>query len=174
MEKVRISLGDKDIVLQYEDLDINIDVDNYLKVDYGNLMGDIITFPVFFSQLAHLRGEAETNASIKKMELDIYEAKQRGYYRKKLFADNQKKPSIQEVEDAVMIDPGYSQKRKKQINADRDFHYLDALYWSAKSKDGKLNKIIDKLGDRDILDVVEGVFNGISINAARSFIGKRD
>ena len=171
---VKIHLAEKVVTLKFDNLELEVDVDSYLKVDYGNLMGDIITFPVFFSQISQLRAEAESNVNEAKMSLEIYAAKQRGYYRKKLFADNSKKPTVEELADAIALDQGYQNEQKKYINAQRDFGYLDALYWSAKSKDGKLNKIIDKMQTIDAQDVVEGTFNGIMIKTTQAHIVKKN
>ena len=163
MEKTRIELGNKVVTLIFENLDLEIEVENYTQIDQGNLVGEILTFPAFFSQLAHLRAEAMATYDDKKVEVKIYEAKQREYYRKKLFKEKEKRPSNQEVDDAVMIDPGYEQKHKQLINRQRDFEYLDAMYWSAKSKDGKLNKLADSLSEKSLEEIVDGVCNGIVI-----------
>lgn len=173
METLKMHLPTRVITLTFGNLDLDIDVDECMKVDYGNLVGDMITFPLFFSQIAQLRAEAESQVVESKAQFEFFQAKQSAYFRKKLFQDTSKKPTKDEVEDAVLLDPAYAVEQKKHINAMRDFGQIDALYWAAKSKDGKLNRMIEKLQISDLQDVIDGTFNGVAIKGVKSSIVQR-
>ena len=58
MKKV-IKIKDKTYFLKFDDFDENVDVDSLLKIDYGNLLGELVTFPVVVNRFGVLLADAE-------------------------------------------------------------------------------------------------------------------
>ena len=46
MNSKMITIGDKTYRLMYDEFGEDIDIDELLKIDYSNLIGEIVTFPV--------------------------------------------------------------------------------------------------------------------------------
>jgi len=55
------------------------------------------------------------------------------------------------------------------IRRDRD--YVNTLYWSAKSKDNKLDKMTDKLRPEEFQsEILDGTINGVVIKTSEKLI----
>lgn len=167
-EKIVLELeGDKIAVLSVEPFDGDIDVESLMKIDYANLLGEILTFPVIFNRIANLRAELTNIVAQGKLTFDIFEARLSEKKQNVLAADKSgaRGPSIKDVEVAVFQDPSYATAKKIYLRKQRDFEYVDALYWSAQSKDKKLNVLSEKITpDEFSKGLIEGKINGIMIN----------
>jgi hypothetical protein len=168
-EKISIEIGeDKIAVLSIIPFDGDIDVESLVKIDYSNLLGEILTFPVVFNRIANMRAEMTNQVAHGKLTFDIFEARLTEKKQSTLSADAGKKPSIKDVEVAVLIDPSYSIAKKIFLRKQRDFEYIDALYWSAQSKDKKLNVLSEKITPSEFeKDIVESTINGVMINVRK-------
>lgn len=167
-EKIVIELkgSDKVAVLSVQPFDGDIDVESIVKIDYSNLLGEILTFPVVFNRIANLRAEMTNVVSEGKLTFDIFEARLNESKRKSLSAssDKAKGPSLKDVEVAVFTDPTYKVAMQIYLRKQRDFEYVDALYWSAQSKDRKLNVLSEKISPAEFeKELVEGAINGVMI-----------
>lgn len=171
-EKIVIELkGGKVAVLTIQEFDTDVDVDDILRIDYGNIMGEILTFPLLYNRIANLRAEVESLVQHTKMDVDIYEAQLREEKRKSLQAASDKRITDTEVESAVKLDARYAAKKKELFQVQKNFAYMDALYWSAQSKDTKLNRLSEKLRpDEFERELVEDTINGIMIKVSRPVI----
>ena len=49
-----ITIGDKVYQLQFDDFDEEMDIDNLLRIDHSNLVGEMVTFPVFVNRFGNL------------------------------------------------------------------------------------------------------------------------
>ena len=47
-------------VLRLQSFDTKVDVDDILRIDYSNIMGEILTFPLMFNRIANLKAEQES------------------------------------------------------------------------------------------------------------------
>jgi len=158
---------DKTIIFQWTGFDDLIDLDDILQIDYSNITGDLITFPVLFNRISQVRAELERSVKFRDMELD--QEKARLYkYHKSLLISNDKKATDKAIESEVILDPKYRNLKKSKINAEFDYARIDAIYWSAKDKSGKLNKLIEKIVPEEFeSELIENkVFkvNGILVN----------
>jgi hypothetical protein len=166
-EKIVINLGkNKMAVLVVQAFDGDVDIERILKIDYANLLGEILTFPVVFNRIANMKAEMGNIVAEAKLDLDIYEAQLYEEHRGKLTAssDKTKGPSIKDVESSVMRDSKLTIRKKDFYALQRNFEYLDSLYWSAKSKDQKLNVLSEKITPEEFeKDLVEGSINGVMI-----------
>ena len=83
------------------------------------------------------------------------------------------KPTVQELDNAVIKDPAIQNLRKRHIRIEKEYKYIDSLYWAVKSKDDKLNKITQHLIPKDFEEeIIEGVINGVMIKKAKALIKK--
>lgn len=170
-EKIVIQLKERMAVLTVQPFDSDIDVDSLLKIDYSNILGEILTFPVIFNRIANMRAELTNLLNLSKVDVDVYEAQLYEELQKKMIATETKKPSIKDVEQAILRDSRFLLKKKAHINLQRDFDYIDALYWSAKSKDTKLDKLTDKVRPEEFEnDILEGTINGVMIKMTKKSI----
>ena len=46
MQKKIIQVGENTYKLLFDDFDEDMDIDSLLKIDYSNIVGELITFPV--------------------------------------------------------------------------------------------------------------------------------
>jgi len=162
----------KMVILTLQEFNPEMEVDEILRIDYGNIMGELLTFPVLFNRIANLQAEMASVVAEAKLDTDIFEAQLMEEYRKKLAAGSEKgKVTAIEVENALKLDARYRAKKTLYIKHQKNLAYLDSLYWSAKSKDDKLNKLSDKLRPEDMdKEVLEGVVNGILIKFTKKSI----
>jgi hypothetical protein len=153
-------------VLFENDEDINLD--ELFRIDIKNLVHEIVTFPIVLNQLGLLLAEANSQLSEKKLDLEIYVAKRKEFFRKRAMNDDDtedeeglnkkakpsrpKKLSVDEIDSLVTLDPGYAVKKRKLIEIQKQVDYVTSIFWSGKSKDEKLNKMSLTLKEGDIYD----------------------
>lgn len=171
-EKIVIELKNgKLAVLTIREFDTDMAVDDILRIDYGNIMGEILTFPLQFNRIANLRAESESLVQEYKLDTDIFEAQLKEEKRKTLQAGSDKRVTDTEVDTAVKLDARYAAKKRLLIQCQKNFAYLDALYWSAQSKDTKLNRLSEKMRPEDFeRELVEDTINGIMIKITQPVI----
>lgn len=178
-ETVKIPLRDKIISLKINSFDTDVDVDDILKIDYANIMGEVLTFPVLMNRIGLLKAEQEEIVSYAKLDLEIYQAQLSEEKRKSLTQPeldskgNQKmsKPTVAEVDNAVLLDKKFRVKKEAFFRKQRDMAYIESLYWAAKSKDDKLNKLSNQLIPSEHEgDILEGTINGILIKMGEKLI----
>lgn len=177
-EEITLEIGNKVFKLRVKEFDTELDIDDLLVIDINNPLGDIITFPVLFNRIGLLKADQQQIVSRAKMELNIYEANLMEQKRKSLVvwsvdSKGEKKgkwPTVAEVENAVKTDLGYQNEQKKYFRKQRDLDVIDSLYWSAKSKDGKLDRISEKLRPEEFsTEILEEEINGVLIRQKKSY-----
>jgi hypothetical protein len=167
--KITIELGDKVAVLSLQDFDATFEIDDLLRIDYGNIMGEILTWPLIYNRISNLRAEQEYKVEMLKLDTKIFEAGLTEKHRKALLAGGTK-ATVQEVESAVRQDPSFLAQNKRLLLQQKNYAYIDSLYWSAQSKDQKLNKLIDKIHHDTEKELIEGVINGVLIKWTKKAI----
>lgn len=171
-EKIAIELKNgKMVVLSVKEFDSELDVEDILKIDYHNILGEILTFPVIQNRIGNFRAEMEAIVASTKFDFEIFEAQLMEEKRNSLEAKSEKKVTISEVETAVRRDTRYVLKKKQLIEVQKNFGYLDALYWSANSKDTKLNRLSEKLRPEEFEhELLEDTINGVMIKMSNKAI----
>lgn len=181
MEKdnIKIHFRNKIVTLHFEELDSDIDIDDLVAIHYDNLIGEILTISALMNRVGWLKAEAQESVRVANMELQIYEAEAKERYRRNSkevttdYKGNQKVKyaTKDEVDNSVLMDEGYQNKRKRTIRIQKELDYIDSLYWAVKSKEGKINRIADHLKPEEYeQEIVEGVVNGIMIKAHKKLI----
>lgn len=170
-EKIVIELKNRMAVLVTQPFDGDIDTESLLKIDYHNVIGEVLTFPVVFNRIANMKAEMSNIVAEEKLDFEVFEAQLYKDHQQKLMALGEKKPSIKDVEASVLLDPKFVLKKKKFLSRQRDFEYLDSLYWSAQSKDTKLNRLSEKIKPEDFEnELLEGTINGVVVKMTKKSI----
>lgn len=171
MEKIVIELRTKMVVLNVLPFETDMNIDDILRIDYSNLVGEILTFPVILNRIMNLKAEMSNIVKESEIDLDVFEAELSEKKRKTLTA-NGVKTTIGEVANAVKTDATFISKQKLHFSKIKNLDYLDGLYWSAQSKSKLLEKISDKIRpDEFERDILEDAINGIMIKMQRKAIG---
>lgn len=171
MKKI-INVGGQTLAIVYEEFDEKVDLDSLLKIDYSNLMGEIITFPIIVNRFGLLLADAESAVAEAKLTLEIYEAKAKERFRVQLVGENGgKNPTVDALNSAVIQDKGYQQMKRKYIDAQKVRDYLNSAFWSAKDKSAKLDKLSLTIQDGELPDeVLERCVNGIKVKKVKKTI----
>ena len=171
MKKI-INVGGQTLAIVYEEFDEKVDLDSLLKIDYSNLMGEIITFPISVKRFGLLLADAESAVAEAKLTLEIYEAKAKERFRVHLVGENGgKNPTVDALNSAVIQDKGYQQMKRKYIDAQKVRDYLNSAFWSAKDKSAKLDKLSMTIQDGELPDeVLERRVNGIKVKKVKKTI----
>lgn len=172
VEKVTIELKTRVIVLSLEPLDTDTNMDEFCKIQYHNIMGEILTCSVALNRVGNMLAEMDEILSESKLDFDIFYAQQIEKQRKALTfqidlpkgGTKVDKPTKDEVENAVMTTPEYKAKKLNLIKLQKNQSIINAWYWSLKSKDDKLNKISEKLRPEEFeKEILEGKVNGVML-----------
>ena len=171
MKKV-ITVGGQTLAIVYEEFDEKVDLDSLLKIDYSNLMGEIITFPIIVNRFGLLLADAESAVAEAKLTLEVYEAKAKERFKVQLIGENGgKNPTIDALNSAVIQDKGYQQMKRKYIEAQKVRDYLNSAFWSATDKSAKLDKLSLTIQDGELPDeVLERRVNGIRVKKVKKTI----
>lgn len=171
MTKKVIQVGERNFVLLFDEFEDDMDVDSLLKIDYSNLIGEMITFPVIVNRFGQLLAEADQQVAESKLNLEIYEAKQKEKLRVELTDKNGKAPTIEALNNAVLATKAYQAMRRKFIEVQKTKEYINSIYWSAKDKSEKLDKLSLSFQPGDLTDsIIEGRVNSVIIKNQKKLI----
>lgn len=178
-EKIVIELQNQVLVLQLLPFDGNINVEDYLKIDYSNIMGECLTYSIILNRVGIMKAEIEDYVRECKFSLEILESQLKEQYRRILASPKTDskgkeaiaKPTQDQVDTQVMLDKDYQIATRKFFKAQKDLGIVEALYWSAKSKDSKLNKFSEKVRPEEFAgELLIDTINGVLIkNTAKIF-----
>lgn len=165
MKKI-LTIGDKSYKLIYEDFeDEDVDVDKLLKIDYSNLIGEMITIPIWICRFGNLLADAESQVAERKINVEVMEAKLKEKYRIELMeANGGKNPTVDQLNTAISLDKSYQTIKKSYISAQKTRDYINSIFWSLKEKSNKIEKLSLTIQNTDIPEeVIEGRVNGIMV-----------
>ena len=140
MKDLVCNLGDKVIKFKIGEFDNELDIDKLLKIDYNNVIAEILTFPVMVNRFGALAADMSNIYHEKKIDLSIFEAKEREKIRQEL-SDEGEKITIGVVDDRLMKSVKYRAKKKLVYKAEKEKEYLYSIYFAAKDKSTKLDKL---------------------------------
>lgn len=171
MDKKIVKIGDKTYTLLIKAFDDDVEVDDLLQIDYSNLIGELVTFPVIVNRIGIMLAEAESAVSEKKLNLEVFEAKMKERLRTQLAETNGKAPTVEALNNAVLQEPSYQAMRKGLINAQKTRDYLNSVFWSAKDKSNKLDRLSLTIQAGDIPEeVLEGRVNSVILRRSKKLI----
>lgn len=159
-----IHLGNKMAKITPTQWDYQFEIDQILKIDHSNIFGEIITIPVFVNRMGLLCAEMRNYCKKLKLYLDMEEATKAKLFRNKKSSDTGKKPTVAEVEEAVMLDPHVKNIKYTLIRAEEHLEKIESMYNAAKDKSFKLNSLSKNLTPEMFEnDLLEGTINGVNI-----------
>ena len=169
MIKKVINIGDSTYTLRFDEFDEEVDIDSLLRIDYSNLLGEMVTFPTIVAKLGNMLAEAESQVNEKKLNLDVQEAKLKEEFKIKLAEqNNDKNPTIDALNAAVILDKRYQAFKKSLINAQKTRDYMLTAYLAAKDKSEKINKVFFQAKPGDVPEeIIESRVNNTVIKKAR-------
>lgn len=169
-EEVVIELKNKMVTLQILPFDTDINVDEILKIDFSNIIGEILTFNVLFNRVANLKAEMENIVSVSKMDLEVFEAQKLKEIRKQYVKDGIKTTESQ-IDADLKTTTDYRIKKTAHFELVKNLAYTDSLYWSCQNKSGLLRSLSDKLRPEEFLgELLTDTINGVMIKASKKAI----
>ena len=172
MQKKLITVGDTTYKLLFDDFDEDMDIDSLLKIDYSNIIGELITFPVIVNRFGNLLAEAESKVSETKLNLEVFEAKTKERLRVELAeANGGKNPTVEALNNALLMNNAYQVMRKRFIEVQKTRDYINSIFWSAKDKTSKIEKLSLTVQNSEIPDgVIEGRVNNVLVKKTKKII----
>lgn len=179
-----INLKNKTIKITINDFNENIDIEDILKIDYANIIGELLTFPVILNRFGvlladmdNLLRETTFNLKIAKDNLDLKKAE----FEKKQYLELKKTinaPTVTQISGAVLQDPEYQAEvekyrieERKLMKVQHDKDNINSIYWSSKMKSDILTKMTDKIQPKDFEgEILEGRINGMMIKVRDKLI----
>lgn len=163
--KLKFTIGDKVILFRVEEF-TDLDLDKLLKIDYENLIAELVTFPVVVNRLGLLCADMDNEFQMAKLNLSIFEAKRKKTLREELtFTDEKdkvKKPTIDEIDSALLSDKIWKVKKLKMISVQKEKEYMYSIYSSAKDKSHKLDKLSMTIKSGDIdMKIIQRQLNSV-------------
>ena len=172
MEKRIIQIGGNTYKLIFDNFDEDVDIDSLLKIDYSNLIGELVTFPVILNRFGILLAEAESRVTETKLNMDVYEAKTKERLRIELAEQNNgKAPTVEALNNAVVSNKAYQAMKRKYIEVVKTRDYINSIFWAVKDKSEKLNKLSLSIQPGDLSDsVIEGRVNNVLVKKTKKVI----
>lgn len=172
MEKRIIQIGGNTYKLIFDNFDEDVDIDSLLKIDYSNLIGELVTFPVILNRFGILLAEAESQVAETKLNMDVYEAKTKERLRIELAEQNNgKAPTVEALNNAVVSNKAYQAMKRKYIEVVKIRDYINSIFWAVKDKSEKLNKLSLSIQPGDLSDsVIEGRVNNVLVKKTKKVI----
>ena len=172
MEKRIIQIGGNTYKLIFDNFDEDVDIDSLLKIDYSNLIGELVTFPVILNRFGILLAEAESQVAETKLNMDVYEAKNKERLRIELAEQNNgKAPTVEALNNAVVSNKAYQAMKRKYIEVVKTRDYINSIFWAVKDKSEKLNKLSLSIQPGDLSDsVIEGRVNNVLVKKTKKVI----
>lgn len=166
-----VQVKDKTYRFNFEDFEEEVDIDDLLKIDYDNLIGEMITFPVIVNRFGTLLAEAESKVAEAKLNLEVFEAKTKERIRTELTEQNGKSPTVEALNNAVLTNTAYQAMKKKLIDVQKTRDYINSAFWSAKDKSAKIDKLSLTITSDDVSDTsIEGRVNSVLIKRTKKTI----
>jgi hypothetical protein len=177
------------VILQYSDFANEINVDDLMSIDSTNILGEVLTFPVILNRFGLILAEKEddlrrTNflyeTKLDEVKNELAKAYGRAFsYFQSEAGGSVKNPTGAQCENRAKEDEIVLEKKKDADNirnilldVQKERDLMNSLYWSAKSKDEKLNKLTEKLSPRELeSELIDGLINGVMIKKTKSLMG---
>jgi len=135
---------DRIVTLHHASTGDDIDIDAILSIDYSNIYAEIVSLPLLMMRLGRLRSEAEAISMRAKAKHEFVKSERYEHYRKKL-NNGTKSPSIPQIDASVATDQKVKNAFRAHVDAQKDYNDMDSIFWSLKSKDKKLDKIMESM-----------------------------
>lgn len=168
-DRVVVELGQNVYTFKVQDFSsLEVDIDELLFVHINNLVADMITFPVVLNRLAMIKAKADDLLRGVEFDNKVFYAQLYEDHKKKLIANGEKATETG-IEMAIKRDPKYIVKMKDLFKVQKNADIVTELYWSAKSKDKKLESLSAKIKPDDFeREILVDSINGVLIRASKN------
>lgn len=170
MDKKIVTIGGKTYTLLIEAFDDEVEIDDLLQIDYSNLIGEMVTFPVIVNRIGIMLAEAESKVSECKLNLEVFEAKTKEKIRTEVISEGGKAPTVEALNNAVIQNGAYQAMRRSLITAQKMRDYLNSVFWSSKDKSDKISCLMRNYEISENTELSEQRLNGILIKKKRDLI----
>lgn len=169
VEKTIIELKNKTLSLTIRDFGLgDIEIEDLLQIDMSNLLADLITWPVIFNRIGNIKAEIDNILREQQFDLSLFEAQKYEEHKKKIIADGNKATETG-IEMSIKRDPKYQIKKMNVFKIQKQADIIDGLYWSAKSKDKKLEVLSVKVKPEEFeKEILDGMINSVMIKSHKS------
>lgn len=170
MKKV-IQIGENTYQLRFDEFDEEIDIDALLRIDYTNLIGEMVTFPVIVNRFGNMLAEAESKVAEVKLNIDILEAKLKERLRIELSeANGGKNPTVDALNNSILLDKAYQVMRKKYVEMQKQRDYINSIFWSCKDKSDKISILVKSSDITMNTDLSEAKINNVLVKKRENLI----
>ena len=170
MKKV-IQIGENTYQLRFDEFDEEIDIDALLRIDYTNLIGEMVTFPVIVNRFGNMLAEAESKVAEVKLNIDILEAKLKERLRIELSeANGGKNPTVDALNNSILLDKAYQVMRKKYVETQKQRDYINSIFWSCKDKSDKISILVKSSDITMNTDLSEAKINNVLVKKREKLI----
>ena len=170
-QKHIIEVGKSIYHLKSTPFDPEVDMDDLTRIHYDNLVGEVLTIATLMNKVGILKADVDNEYREQGLKVKILEAERAEYYRDGLTTNNgktTKKPTIAEVDNAVVTDPEVQDLRRELLRMQKQAEQIDSLYWAVKSKEMKLNKFAENITPEDFEnEIIEGSINSVMIKKTK-------
>jgi hypothetical protein len=138
----------------------DFDPDEVLKINPFNIVGEVITIPVLVNRMGILVAEMKHYVKEQKIKMELKEAEVRKLFRQKF----DKKPSIQETEDHLSLDPVIRNLRLAQLRHEEDLAKIESIHDAAQKKSFNIGVLSKNLIPKEFeSEILEGSINGVMV-----------
>ena len=170
MKKV-IQIGENTYQLRFDEFDEEMDIDVLLRIDYTNLIGEMVTFPVIVNRFGNMLAEAESKVAEVKLNIDILEAKLKERLRIELSeANGGKNPTVDALNNSILLDKAYQVMRKKYVETQKQRDYINSIFWSCKDKSDKISILVKSSDITMNTDLSEAKINNVLVKKRENLI----
>ena len=170
MKKV-IQIGENAYQLRFDEFDEEMDIDALLRIDYTNLIGEMVTFPVIVNRFGNMLAEAESKVAEVKLNIDILEAKLKERLRIELSeANGGKNPTVDALNNSILLDKAYQVMRKKYVETQKQRDYINSIFWSCKDKSDKISILVKSSDITMNTDLSEAKINNVLVKKREKLI----
>lgn len=144
-----------EIKLTIAELPDEVMVDRILFIDYSNIYAEIATLPVLMNKIGFLLSECENEVRLAELKLKRWKSKKREESRIS-YIKLKGKFTIDQVDDAVRIDPQYVLLNTAHIKLIKQRDDMNSLFWSLKGKQTTLENLSKSM---NMLEFKDGLVN---------------
>lgn len=171
--KLIFNFGDRVVEFKVGQFEDDLDLDKILKIDYGNLFAEIVTFPIVVNRFGLLAAEMDNLVRDAKADLAVFEAKKKNEIRDNW--DGPKKPTVDEVESELLISVKHQAKSKLYSKLIKEKEFMYTIYQSAKDKSEKLNKLSLSIRTGDVDEqIIQNQLNSVYFKIKKGRISDED
>lgn len=158
MQTTKITLPNGEMLMLKSTIYSNdIDLEKLLRIDLANIAAEIVTIPIVLNHFGIILADLTNAYNESKINLNIQESKVRDRILSSSAEDKKKPPRVEDLDSMIRSDKTVVIMKKTLYKRQKDMDYINSIYWSLKSKDDKLNKLVNSF--QQYGDVLESLIN---------------